>query len=167
MMGSRGSTIVMALLIGAVMAVLALGLLQRRIGQRASSNAGMLQARVQALAWAGLEDARVKLMKSRNFPPATNSGGAIFSYSESLPSLANPAGSAGRYMVEVDTTFATKAVIRSTATLTQENAPSLTLRGELDTEPSRESFTLGGGATTESRPFRWIRVEVVDVRAAQ
>jgi hypothetical protein len=155
----------MALLVTALAAVIALGFLSRRVAQRRVVNSRLIFSQAQSVAWAGLEDARVKLMKSRDFPPALTFGATNFSYSEELR---NDAGAVvGTYLVDVDTAYTDKAVIRSTARLVGDEFPTVMLRGELDTEPERGNYDMSGGPVTEYRPFKWMRVEVNDVRASE
>lgn len=169
MMGSnsdRGSTIVVALLITVVMLTLALTLLGQRVTQRRVVNARFLTAQSKALAWAGLEDARVKLMKSRDFPPNAAFEGASFSYSDTLTDESGTL--VGAYFVEVDLRNQGKAIVRSTARLDGQEEPQIMLRGELDVLPSREAYTdLSGTTGVESRSFLWMKVEIFDVQASK
>lgn len=156
-----GSTIVVALLITVVLVTVAVSLLRARLGQRSVANARFGEAKAEMLAWAGLEDARVKLMNSRNFPPTGTFGSTSFSYSGQLR---DPSGVVvGTYFVEVDLAQKDKAVIRSSARLADQSEPSLMMRGELDTEPERKAYLMDGSETTETRPFLWMRTEIYDV----
>lgn len=159
----RGSTIVVALLMCAVLATIAVSLLGRRVAQRGVVNAKFVVAQAEALAWAGLEDARVKLMKSRDFPPNTTFAGTQFSYSDTLLD----AGGAllGTYYVEVDLRNKNKAIVSSSAQLDGQTSPSLMLRAELDTEQVRKSYDFDGNQGTENRAFLWMRVERFDGQA--
>lgn len=155
---------VAALLITTILATLALAILSQRVTQRSLVKARFLQSQARALAWAGLEDARVKLMKSPSFPPNQMAAVSTFSYSESF--LDDDGTRVGTYHVEVDQRFAGEATIRSTAWLQGESAASLTLRGELDLALERPAVeNLAGAVGIEERPFSWIRVEVVDGQA--
>lgn len=160
----RGSTIVVALLITAVLVTLSVTLLSRRVAQRSLANTRFQTAQAEAIAWAGLEDARVKLMTSRSFPPTSSFGSTSFSYSDTLFDSANRP--LGRYLVQVDLRYSNRAVITSTANLPDQERPTLLLRAEIDTELERPSYTLGGAVSTEQRPFLWMKVEVFDVQAA-
>lgn len=159
-----GSTIVVALLVTAVLASIAVSLLSRRVAQHSVSNARFLTAQAEEIAWAGLEDARVKLMNSRDFPPTSTFGSTTFSYSgEVLDAASQPAGG---YLVQVDLRNENRAVIRSTARPQGQQSPVLTLRAELDTEAERKSYQMDGTESTELRPFLWMKVEAFDVQAA-
>lgn len=160
-----GSTIVVALLITVVMATLAITLLGQRVTQRTVVNARFTVAQAKALAWSGLEDARVKLMKSRDFPPGASFSGENFSYSEDLRDETNAL--VGRYFVEIDLRNENKAIIVSSGQLAGHDSPSLMLRAELDTELSRRAYDMVGTETVESRPFRWMKVETADVHASR
>lgn len=159
-----GSTIVVALLITAVLVTIAVALLAGRVSQRAVANSRFIVAQAESLAWAGLEDARVKLMNSREFPPTTTFGATSFSYSQALNNTSG--AEIGTYLVEVDLRNAHRAIIRSTAKLAGQQEPTLMLRAELDTELERRSYAIDGTEGTETRPFLWMRVEAHDVQAA-
>jgi Tfp pilus assembly protein PilX len=90
----------LVLLLTAVLLVLGLGLLSERSSQyRATMQAGQ-SAMAEALAEAGLEDARVKLDKDADFPPLGAEDQLLFSYSETVNNLSGqPVGS---YEVQVD-----------------------------------------------------------------
>jgi hypothetical protein len=160
----RGSTIVVALLITTVLVTIAVSLLAGRVAQRSVANSRFLLAQAEGIAWAGLEDARVKLMNSRGFPPTSSFGSTSFSYSDVL--LDGTSAPVGTYLVEVDLRYQNRAIIRSTARLAGQEQPVLMLRGELDTELERKSYQMDGTEGTEVRPFLWMRVEVFDVQAA-
>ena len=163
---SRGSTLVVALLITMVILTLAVTLVGQRVTQRRVVNSRFLTAQAKSLAWAGLEDARVKLMKSRDFPPGAYKEGPNFSYSGELTD--DGGAVLGVYFVEVDLRNAKRAIVKSSAQLSGQDRPELLLRAELDTEPSRVSYTdVAGTQGTESRPFLWMRVEKFDVQASK
>lgn len=160
----RGSTLVVALLVTVVLASIAASLLSRRVAQRAVTNARFQTVQAEEIAWAGLEDARVKLMNSRDFPPTSAFASTTFTYSEQvLDAAAQPVGT---YLVEVDLRNKNRAIIRSSAIPRNQEDPALTLRAELDTELERKTYQMDGTEITEQRPFLWMKVEVYDVEAA-
>jgi hypothetical protein len=155
---SRGSTIVLALLLGTLAVAIALGMLSRRIGQRYLASSAPHQAQARALAWAGLEDARCKLMKSRDFPPLSGLNSRLFGYSERVRDASGkPVGS---YLVEVELPSHDLVVVHSSAVLEGDDEMSFSLRGELDVAPSRVYVDPVSGADIPmARAFRWLRVE--------
>lgn len=160
----RGSTLVVALLVTVVLASIAASLLSRRVAQRSVTNARFLTVQAEEIAWAGLEDARVKLMSSRDFPPTTAFASTTFSYSDQVLDAADQP--TGTFLVEVDLRNRNRAIIRSSAIPNGGQDPVLTMRGELDTELERDAYLMDGTPTTEQRPFLWMKVEVYDVEAA-
>lgn len=95
---SRGSTLVVSLLLGVLILLLGMALLSVQSSHRRAARA--LEAGVQAklLAEAGLEDARVKLSRDPFYPDATGSAQPTFSYTETLPS----GPSKGSFSVTID-----------------------------------------------------------------
>jgi hypothetical protein len=154
----RGSTIVVALLLGALAVAVALGMLSRRVGQRYLANSTPRQAQARALAWAGLEDARGKLMKSRSFPPLSGLNSRLFGYSEQLRDASGK--QVGTYLVELELPSHDLVVVHCSAVLRGEDQVALSLRGELDVAASRNYVDLSSGVDIPmARAFRWLRVE--------
>lgn len=155
----KGSTIVLALLVISLAIVICLGFLARRADQRRVVNSRLLFSQAQSIAWAGLEDARVKLMKSANFPPG-GAGTHNFSYNGTVTD--ETGATAGTYFVQIEV-GRTAATIFSQGRLEGEDVPRVSLRGLIDVSDERTTYLLDGSEATENRPFRWLRVEVLNV----
>lgn len=82
--GQRGSLLIAALLLGIVILLVGLGFLAQRRAQYQAAAEGSAATQALALAQAGLEDFRVKMAKSYDFP-AWRPEQTLFSYSEDFP----------------------------------------------------------------------------------
>lgn len=159
-----GATIVVALLITAMVAVIAAGFLSQKLAHHRVANANSIQAQAKALAWVGLEEVRVKMMKRTDFPPNAGLGATFFSYSSDF--FDADGTRVGSYIVELDTYSKELLVVRCAATLDGQDFPAVVLRGELDTSVTRQGVDPASNSLqSESRPFRWMRVEVVQFAA--
>ena len=93
MRGSRGAVLIAALLVGTIILLAGLGFLARRRAQYAAAADANRANQALMLAQAGLEDFRVKLSKSQDFPPWRPEQ-TVFAYSENFPG--------GSYAVRVE-----------------------------------------------------------------
>ncbi len=98
----RGFLLVLSLMVTILIAVIALSLLGVRRGSYASSRAVAEAAQARALAVAGLEDLRVKLAKDPFFPTGIGDEQVVFSYTETVSTLASPPVKVGSYQVTVN-----------------------------------------------------------------
>lgn len=96
----RGSTLIVSLMLCAFLLVVGLGFLSQRAGQYQAANTALWRVRAQALADAGLEDARIKLAKDGSFPPLEGDDQEEFSYTEELRDAGGE--SLGFYTVHID-----------------------------------------------------------------
>lgn len=99
----RGFLLIASLLLCLVLLALGMGLLGSRSRQYDASRAAGKAAQARALAEAGLEDTRVKLMKDFDFPPLGADDQALFGYRETVADIGG-AEVLGGYVVTVDTT---------------------------------------------------------------
>lgn len=100
-MRRRGFLLVLSLMVTILIAVIALSLLSVRRGSYANSRAVVEAAQARALAVSGLEDLRVKLAKDPFFPTGIGDEQVIFTYTETVRSLASSA-KIGSYQVTMD-----------------------------------------------------------------
>lgn len=80
----KGFTLVLTLLLSTLLLVMGLAFLGKRALEYGTVPKVQLQAVSQALAEAGMEDARVKLEKDPFFPPISGYGQESYTYSEDL-----------------------------------------------------------------------------------
>ncbi len=138
----RGSTIVAALLLLALLLVGGLGLLSQRALEydRVAEDTANLQALL--LAQSGLEDVLLKYGRDIGFPAATQ---PLFTYSENVYRT-DGSTLVGRYTVTLDMKLAAPpsyvAIITSVGTVGAEDTPRSrrTIRAELDLDPDRGSY---------------------------
>lgn len=160
---NRGSTLVVALLVATILVIAAVAFLAQRTSQRSVSSTQLRKLQAESLAWAGLEDARLKLMKAREFPPVTSfRSEEFFSYTEVL--TAADGRVVGRYLVQIDATAGPVAIIRSTAILEGEEQAGLTLHGELLVREDINPTILKDQTGRTAQVFQWNRVETVNVQ---
>lgn len=97
----RGFLLVFGLLVLILLFTLGLGFLGKQVDTYRAAEQAANSTLAYECAWAGLEEARVKIMKDRNFPPVGDEEQLVFAYSEVLMDLAEttPVGS---YRVLVD-----------------------------------------------------------------
>lgn len=100
----RGSILVAVLMLLAILFILGIAMLHKQM--QAYRGATLLKegAQAQALAEAGLEDARIKWEKDYLFPPPAAPDQVAFTYSEDLRDSAGRL--VGSYEVTVDATYA-------------------------------------------------------------
>lgn len=96
----KGSLIVAALLLFAIMLSLGLGLMSAQVSRMRAAKAQALSIQARALALAGWDDVRLKLGKDILFPHTSDTQ-AFFSYSEDVYDLNN--NYVGNYTVKIDT----------------------------------------------------------------
>lgn len=101
---TRAFTLVLALLIAVLLLVVGMGFLGVRALEFGSTPRFQQEAVAQALAEAGMEDARVKLEKDQFFPPVSGYGRDSFTYSEDVtdPDTSKGIVVVGSYTVAVD-----------------------------------------------------------------
>ena len=94
----RGSLLIGALLLASIVLLVGLGFLSKRRAQYQATLSQRNELMALALAEAGLEDARLKLLKDHSFPPY-HDGQNSFSYRENL--------GGGSYEVQIHRYFGT------------------------------------------------------------
>jgi hypothetical protein len=99
-MPRKGFTLMLVLLLTAILLVLGMGLLSERTSQYRAALQASQGAVAEALAEAGLEDARVKLEKDADFPPRGAEDQVLYSYSETVANLSGQ--SVGTYVIVID-----------------------------------------------------------------
>lgn len=140
MIQRRGMLMIVALLVLGVALVAGIGLMSSQVANYRGVNAVEEQAQALALAQAGLEDARVKLEKDLDFPPAGDPAQKLFTYSEDLVVGGKRLGS---YRVSIDTSFVSTDydMIRITSTglvgPSEDPRAQRTLKVDLDTDDTR------------------------------
>ena len=97
----RGFTLVLTLLLITLLLVLGLAFLGKRALEYGSVPKVQQQAMAQALAEAGIEDARVKLEKDPFFPPVTGYLQQVYNYSEDMLDP-DDGRNVGSYTVTID-----------------------------------------------------------------
>ncbi len=112
-----GSTLLAAVLVTALMLVMGLAFLGKRALQYQTTERSLAAAQARALAQAGLEDVRVKLLKDYQFPPRNGDEQTLFVYTEPLTELGS-ARPLGHYTVAIDRTFSREpyGILRITVT---------------------------------------------------
>lgn len=136
-MRARGSTLIAMLLILTVMLILGMGLLGSRVARYRGANESLAAAKAQAIAEAGMADARTKLDKHLFFPPPGESEEQlIFSYAEDF---SEPGGKVlGSYEVTIDKRWSVEPyqliVVTSVGVLGEAEDPEArrSIRAELD-----------------------------------
>lgn len=137
----RAFILILCLMIAVLLLVMGMGFLGKRSSQYRGSRLSAPALQAQALAEAGLEDARVKLLKDQDFPPEGADDQTVFSYTERLTDLSgNPVG---LYTVTVQTRDRDLPVgiidIQSAGTVLDENGRPVAhrvLAAELDVAPT-------------------------------
>ena len=141
---NRGSALVMALFVVAIIFVAGLGFAgQSKAQYQAALQAGRA-AEAMSLAEAGLEDAVVKLRRDWDFPPRSADDQLVFSYEDTL---SNSAGNIiGTYQVQIDRTAMVSdhkvLVVRSKGRLGPSAEPlaERTLEIEFDMDQTRATY---------------------------
>ena len=134
--------VVMALLILGVALVAGIGLMSSQVSNYRGVNAAMESAQALALAQAGLEDARLKLERDIDFPPAGDPGQLLFTYSEDVVIDGERVGA---YRVSIDTSIASTDydLLRITSTglvgSSEDPRAQRTLKLDLDRDTDRAS----------------------------
>lgn len=120
------------------MLVLGMGFLSKKAAQLRATKQSLNAYKAKALAWAGLEDIRVKLNKDPTFPPGLGRQQNYFAYTERMH---NSAGEEiGTYSVEVDLRYENHPyrvlVVTSTGRVgTGAISARRTIRAEFDIAP--------------------------------
>ena len=100
----KGFLLVTSLLLTALLFVCAGLFLASRVAQRKASTAAFAALQAREMAWAGLEDCRLKILKDYAFPPKASDDLRAFSYTEIVRDGAGrPLGS---YTVQIDVRYA-------------------------------------------------------------
>lgn len=145
-MKRRGAAMVSVLLLISLFFIMGAGMLARqKLAYEAAASArdGVV---AEALAEAGLEDARIKLQKDRFFPPPGGPGQSCFTYSESLQDESGKR--VGGYQVTIDLRYADAPAyqLKVTSTGSQgegtENSARRTLTAVFDSNPRLASDPL-------------------------
>lgn len=141
---TRGSALVMALFVVAIIFVAGLGFAgQSKAQYQASMQAGRA-AEAMSLAEAGIEDAVAKLRRDWDFPPRSADDQLVFSYEDTL---SNSSGDViGTYQVQIDRTAIVSdhkvLVVRSKGRLGPSAEPlaERTLEIEFDLDETRSTY---------------------------
>lgn len=149
-MRRRGSALVVTLLMSLCILALALGLFEQSKELYRGASDLTAGERARAIAWAGLEDARLKLAMDPDFPPRLAVDQNRFSYGEPFDEL--DGSPLGFYQVELDTTWSqTHRVMR---------VGSVGLLGSLDNPLARVRLTADLDLEeARSTRFRWIHFQ--------
>lgn len=142
-MTRRGSALIVTMLMSVCIFSLAMGLFEQ--SKECYRGASDLTAgeRARALAWAGLEDARLKLALDPDFPPTLAAGQPRFCYSEELPEL--DGSPLGFYQVQLDASWRDShdlMRITSVGLLGSLDQPTarVQLSADLDLSPARPTL---------------------------
>lgn len=171
MKGRRGAVLITALLILAVIFVLGVGLLYRRLEQYRAAMSASQAAQARALALAGLEQVRVKLDKDPLFPLPGAIDQSRFAFSETVVDASEqPVGS---FTVELDSSRAGPPyyvlVVVSTGVVASgdPSSPILArriLRQELDVAPDLTAGVRGAAEPPQyTNPGYWEVISLTDL----
>lgn len=136
----RGSTLVLALLIAALLLVVGTANLLEHRARYSARAAAALSVQAEALARAGLEDFRIKLERDPDFPPRDDVTHTVFSYTETIDG-------AGAYQVTCDTSLAGSPwyLLQVTSAgwvgRSEEPQAQWVLHGEVDLSPVERGTT--------------------------
>jgi len=140
-MARRAFTLIAVLLILVILMTLGLGLMSKRAAQYSSAPIAQNAAQALAIAQAGIEDARAKLSKDLDFPPAAAVQQTTFSYVENLYDV-DGVTSVGSYQITVDTSLKKPSTsiiqVQSIGVLGPSDAPIARrrLHAEFDVSPT-------------------------------
>lgn len=160
----RGFLIILSLLLITLLLVIVMGFMSSRSLEFSSTGRVQAMAQAQALAEAGMEDARVKLEKDVFFPPVVGFGQSTFTYTEDL---ADPETNQvlGTYTVTVDVfrRSAPYCVIKvlsvGSAGPRQDPIARYRIYAELDVAPNDRA----SGSGVNARLFRFVNWQEEDV----
>ena len=145
--GQTGFVLAMVLMLSVLFLVIGIGFISSKAALYKGVGQSDLEAQAQALAEAGMEDARVKLDKDPDFPPPGGLDQFVFSYSENL--LDTSGNLIGFYEIQIDSTHRvypySVVKIRSIGRVGERGRPSAqhTIEAELDiTAVSRSDSSL-------------------------
>lgn len=146
----RGVALLGVLLTLTLLLVLALGYLSQQLQRYRAANQVRLRLQAQSLAELGWRETEVKLLKDKNFPPATDPDQRTFAYSEPVMDAAGLRQ--GYYHVRFDRSLAE-----------DEQLLVCSVEGEVCPETrslARYSLKVEWDlAQPARRPFRWLMVE--------
>lgn len=134
MVGRRGSTLVLALLVASLLLVVGTATLLEHRSRYSARAAAALSVQAEALARAGLEDFRIKLERDPDFPPQDDVTHTVFSYTETIAGV-------GAYQVTCDRSLAGAPwhmlLVTSAGWVGRAEEPQAQwiLRGEVDLSP--------------------------------
>lgn len=113
----RGSVLILVLVLISLVFVLGIVFLAYRATQYKAARQSTLAVQARQLAWVGLEQTRVKLMKDLNFPLSGDEDQLLFGLTENVYSL-DGSDLVGSYRVVVDSTYSQEPyfLIRLTVT---------------------------------------------------
>lgn len=148
----RAFFLILALFMVTFISVLALSFLGAGPLNYRTAMTVTLEQQARWLARSGVEDARVKLQRDSDFPPAMGNEGAYFSYSEQISEFGG-VGTLGSYEVVVDRSHLESpyfvVVVNSTGRLVRHGQEwKSTVRAELDLSPTDRR----SGHETEENP---------------
>ena len=141
---SKGSTLLVALLLVSLLLVAGVGLLSRKGAQYARGNLEQDTAQAFLLAQSGAQDALLKLDKDQTFPPNGGEEQMTFVYSNDVLGL--DGDSIGKYEVTIDSERAEAdsflLIIRSVGFVGEEANPRAlhTVQLEIDLNPETPTF---------------------------
>lgn len=133
----RAYLLPLVLFVSAVLMILGTGFLTSRSMAYASAVDSIHQVQARACAYAGIEDARNKLLRDPQFPPEGDDDQQFFSYGETLSDMGG-GGVVGTFVVTVDTTYAGKPyyviLVTSTGRTRDGESPHI-IQAEFDVAP--------------------------------
>ena len=144
-MRRRGSALVLALLIASLLLVAGTANVLEHRARYSARAAAALSVQAEALAWAGLEDFRVKLERDPDFPPRDDVAQTVFSYTEIVQNEAG--GIVGAYQVTCDVSLGgapwNLLLVTSVGWVGEPGEPQVqrVLRGEVDLSPVERGTT--------------------------
>ncbi len=150
-MNSKGSTVIMVLLVLVILLILGMAFLTQQTHLRGAARLAQSSVAARAIAEAGLEDARGKLEKDVDFPPPSDPTQQIFTFSEILTDHDNDP--VGQYTVTIDhsKTERNKVItVTSVGSLADDPRIQRTLYGEID---------ISGDILTNPKFFRFVHFE--------
>lgn len=129
----RGSVLIAVLLLLVILLILGLAFLTQQSLLYSATSQAQFSVAARAVAEAGLEDARGKLEKDLDFPPAADPDQKIFTYSEPLTNLSGR--EVGQYTITIDQTNRKKngiIAVTSVGSLAGTSTARRILYAELD-----------------------------------
>lgn len=133
----RAYLLPLVLFVSAVLMILGTGFLTSRSMAYASAVDSIHHIQARACAYAGIEDARNKLLRDPHFPPEGDDDQAFFTYGETLSDMGS-GGVVGTFVVTVDTTYSGKpyyVILVTSAGRTGDGESPHVIQAEFDVAP--------------------------------